>query len=160
MPEFEIREYQPSDREAVLRLHHQALEETGTDIRGDYFADLNDIDASYPQSGGAFLVGVLQGKMVAMGGYLPRGRETVEIQRMRVDPQQQRRGFGRRMLDALERRAHEAGFTAIRLETTTQQTSAMALYKSRGYREVSRGSKLGFEAVRYEKSLAERPPGP
>lgn len=153
--ELEIRRYQPSDRDGVLALHDEALRETGTNVAGDYFADLSDIDAAYLQAGGEFLVGTLDGALVAMGAFVPLDRNTVEILRMRVHPGQQRRGFGKQVLEALEQHARRRGFASVRLETTLLQSAARALYERRGYHELSRGVKLGFEIIRYEKSLGK-----
>lgn len=153
-PGLRIRRYEPSDRDAVLSLHRLALDGAGANVGGDYFADLDDIETCYLQAGGEFLVGILDGELIAMGAYSPLGGETVEIKRMRVHPSRQRRGCGKCMLLDLERRARRRGIQRVILETTSVQLAAGSLYRNQGYREVSRGSKLGFETVSYEKRLA------
>lgn len=72
---------------------------------------------------------------------------------MRVAPDVQRRGFGRRVLEHLEIRATELGYTHLHLDTTAQQLAAQALYRSHGYRETAREQRGRFELIFFEKSL-------
>src|SRR5437870_11971047 len=51
-----------------------------------------------------------------------------------VHPSRQRNGIGRRLMDAAERVARERGATVARLEVSTQNAPAIALYKGLGYR--------------------------
>jgi putative acetyltransferase len=78
-----------------------------------------------------------------------------EIKRMFVLPEARRLGAARRMLEALEMRARELDYSALRLGSGVRQPEAMALYESRGYRRVPlfgeyEGATL---CVCYEKSL-------
>jgi ribosomal protein S18 acetylase RimI-like enzyme len=59
-----------------------------------------------------------------------------EIKRMWVAPGARGRGHGRRILEALEEAAMAEGRTSTRLETNEQLQAALAMYRSRGYREV------------------------
>jgi ribosomal protein S18 acetylase RimI-like enzyme len=45
-------------------------------------------------------------------------------------------GLGRRLLEALEARAHDSGLKTIRLETNRNLEEAQRLYGSAGYSEV------------------------
>jgi ribosomal protein S18 acetylase RimI-like enzyme len=107
----------------------------------------------YLNGGGEFFVGLLEGRLVAMGALRRLSDDVGEIKRMRVHPDFQRRGFGRLMLGALERRALECGYRTLRLDTAVVQTAARRLYEDAGYREVGRGELAGFEAVYFEKQL-------
>jgi len=51
-----------------------------------------------------------------------------------VHPSRQRNGIGRRLMDAAERIARERGATVARLEVSTQNAPAIALYRELGYR--------------------------
>jgi len=147
-----IRRYRPEDREIVLRLHEIGLRETGTFVEGwDLDEDLLDIEGAYLNDSGEFLVGVLGGRIVAIGALKRIAPGRAEIKRMRVDPAFQRRGFGQTMLDALEERATELGYTTLHLDTTVQQQAAQRLYTKNGYREVRRDRMGPFECVFYEK---------
>jgi len=60
-----------------------------------------------------------------------------EIKRMFVLPCFRRRGIARRILEALESKAHELGYTSVLLETGIGQPEAIGLYKSAGYHEIA-----------------------
>ena len=93
---FELRSFCDEDADAVWHLHDAALEDAGAHGgRGPWEDDLRDIRGTYLDSGGDFLVGLLDGELVAMGGLLIRAAEEAEIKRMRVHPEFQRRGFAR-----------------------------------------------------------------
>jgi hypothetical protein len=63
-----IRRYQSGDRRAVRRLHDDALNEVGAHLGcGPWDADLDEIENVYLDQDGEFLVGVLDGEIVAMG---------------------------------------------------------------------------------------------
>jgi GNAT superfamily N-acetyltransferase len=149
-----IRRYEAGDREAVLRLHNEALHGAGAHAgNGPWDDDLNRIETEYFKDGGEFLVGVLDDRVVAMGAIRRTSAERAEVKRMRVEPALQGRGLGQTMLARLEQRAGELGYRALHLDTTVQQTAARGLYAKNGYREVRRGELAGFECVFYEKEL-------
>ena len=149
---LQVRRYRPEDREIVLRLHEIGLRETGTFVEGwDLDEDLLDIWGTYLNDSGEFLVGVLGGRIIAIGALKRIAPGQAEIKRMRVDPAFQRRGFGQTMLDALEERATELGYATLHLDTTVRQQAARRLYTKNGYREVRRDRVGPFECVFYEK---------
>lgn len=148
-----VRRYQPSDQPSVWALHKLALRDTGVDAGDDLYADLSDIDNAYLRSGGEFLVGFRAAELVAMGGFVRLSSKRVELKRMRVHPEYQRRGFGQALLAALEAHARESGCRTLFLETTLVQKAARRLYTKNGYREIERGWTLGFEVIRYEKEV-------
>jgi GNAT superfamily N-acetyltransferase len=150
-----IRRYQAGDREAVWSLHNLALEEVGAHAgNGPWDEDVRRVEATYLGDGGEFLVGVLEGRVVAMGALRRRSAEVAEVKRMRVHPQVQRRGFGRAILVALERRARELGYVRLVLDTTTLQRAAIALYRDHGYVETGRATVAGFPTLLFAKRLA------
>ena len=67
--------------------------------------DLHRIEEAYLTSGGEFLVGELDGRIVAMGAFKRHDMESAEVGRMRVHPDFWRRGFGQQMLTTLEQHA-------------------------------------------------------
>lgn len=151
---LELRRFSPSDEEAVWDLHNIALQDTGAHRgNGPWDEDLRAIPDIYLEEGGEFLVGSLDGRLVAMGALRRMTGRVGEIKRMRVHPLFQRRGFGRQVLAALEERARELGYRAVRLDTAVVQTAAQSLYRSAGYREVGRGQIGGLDVVYFEKRL-------
>ena len=147
-----IRRYESGDREAVWRLHNEALDEVGAHLgKGPWDDDLHEIEAAYLEAGGEFLVGVLDGWVVAMGALRRISPEEAEIKRMRVQPALQGRGYGQALLDALHRRAARLGYSMLRLDTAVHQRAARCLYERNGYREVRRGRIGPFDCVFYER---------
>ena len=146
--------FQNGDADAVWELHNLALDGTGAHLGdGPWDDDLRSIPVSDLQDGGEFIVGLIDGRLVAMGGLRHITDAAAELKRMRVHPAFQRRGFGRQILGALENRARELGYTKLRLDTTIRQTAAQRLYTSAGYREVGRGEIAGLEVIYFEKRL-------
>ena len=64
-----FRLYESADRGAVRSVHDEALNDVGAHLGdGRWDSDLDAIESVYLQAGGEFLVGVLEGHVVAMGG--------------------------------------------------------------------------------------------
>jgi len=149
-----IRRYEPRDKRAIRRLHDDALNEVGAHLgSGPWDDDLDEIESVYLDQGGEFLVGFLDGEIVAMGALMRISPEKAELTRMRVRPGLQGRGYGQAMLDALHRRASELGYSTLRLDTTVQQRAAQRLYLKNGYNEVGRGSVGPFDCIIYEREM-------
>jgi GNAT superfamily N-acetyltransferase len=147
-----IRRYEPGDKRAIRRLHDDALNEVGAHLgTGPWDEDLDDIEGVYLGSGGEFLVGILEGDVVAMGAIKRDSPDVAEVRRMRVRPGLQGRGYGQAMLDALHRRVAGLGYSTLHLDTTVQQRVARRLYLKNGYREVGRGSIGPFDCIYYER---------
>jgi GNAT superfamily N-acetyltransferase len=94
---------------------------------------------------GAFFVGYLDDRAVAMGGWrfrppgAPRvARRPAEIRRMFVQERVRGRGYAGIVLTALETSAAAAGADWMLLETGRPQVAAVELYRSRGYVDVER----------------------
>jgi GNAT superfamily N-acetyltransferase len=151
---FEIRRYEERDREPVLCLHKKALERVGA-RPGDSprFDDLGYIEEAFLRNYGEFLVGCVDGQVVAMGGLKRISDTHAEIVRMRVMPEFQGRGFGKAILLNLEATARRLGYEELSLQTTTRQLAAQTLYTRFGYRETQRLEDCGFEVIRYRKHL-------
>src|SRR5437870_887208 len=112
-----IRQYREDDQALVWSLHNEALEKTGAHAgKGPWDDDLLEIRKCYIDSGGEFLVGTLEGEIIAMGALRRVNATTGEIKRMRVAPQFQGCGYGTEILMALEQRARELGISRLILD--------------------------------------------
>ncbi|MFD6858843.1 GNAT family N-acetyltransferase [Rhodococcus sp. NPDC060090] len=89
---------------------------------------------------GLFLLAHEHGTPVGIGGW--RAKDSThaglldgdaELKRMYVRTDARRRGIARRVLDALERTAADAGRRRVILETGSEQPEAIAMYASAGY---------------------------
>jgi len=74
---------------------------------------------------------------------------------MYVAPEARRFGVARRVLEALESRGRELGYSALRLGSGLRQPEALALYESSGYSPIPLfGEYEGADVcVCFEKSL-------
>jgi GNAT superfamily N-acetyltransferase len=106
---------------------------------------------------GYFFVATLAGSPVGCGA-LKLDREgrrptVAQVKRMWVSEEIRGLGVGRRMLEAIEAQAREAGVRVLRLETNRSLIEAQALYLSSGFREVEPFNEEPYAHVWFEKSL-------
>lgn len=154
--DFTVRRYEADDAEDVRELH----EEWSWDVEHpesehpNMRADLDDIQSTYLDAGGEFLVGFDGGKLVATGAFERVDDGTVVLNRIRVDPAYQREGYGTAILEALETRADEAGYTETTIDEMGLNTGAQEFLESHGYEVTGRDTHLGTELVSYRKPLA------
>ena len=103
--------------------------------------------------GGRFVVAYEGDRPVASGGIRTWEPGVCEIKRMFVSPGQRRHGYGRKLLDALERTAREAGFRRIVLDTLASHVDAMTLYDSAGYARVPAYNENPYASAWFAKDL-------
>ena len=123
---MKIREYQSRDEQHVIDLWCKCnlvvpWNNQKADIRRKLKTDPN-----------LFVVGVLEGKVVAtvMGGY--EGHRGW-INYLAVDPDYQRKGLGRLIMEDVERRIKERGCPKINLEVRESNKGVIDFYLSLGY---------------------------
>ena len=147
---LEVRRFGAGDAGAVSAVDDAAMTAAGARGRAE---DVASIAAAYLEDGGEFLVGICDGRLIAMGALHHVTDAVAELNRMRVHPGFQRRGFGRAILARLEQRAAELGYKQLRLDTAVTLTAAQQFYRSASYRAVARGQLAGAEVVYFEKPL-------
>jgi len=82
---------------------------------------------------GRYLVGRIDGEIVAGGGVRILEPGIGEVKRMYVVPARRRRGIAAALLQALEDEARVMGCTRLRLDTGPKQPHAQRLYLRSGY---------------------------
>ncbi len=102
---------------------------------------------------GLLLVARLHGEPVGCGALKLHPDGPTEIKRMWVDESVRGLGLGRRLLRELERHAHEAGASVLRLETNGSLVEAIRLYRSSGYEEVPAFNAEPYAHHWFEKRL-------
>jgi GNAT superfamily N-acetyltransferase len=85
------------------------------------------------ENGGAFLLLVRDGVVIAGGAYKRVSATTAEIKRVWTNPDYRRQGLARVIMAALEDAAAAVGYTALELTTGARQPEALALYLALGY---------------------------
>jgi GNAT superfamily N-acetyltransferase len=149
---FSIRRYAKADHARVLELHLLGLAQfDAVSPRGSWDADVDDIEGVYLNGKGEFLVGEVDGEVVAIGGFRWKADRVAELKRMRVDPRFQRRGFGQAILIELEKRAKSMGYTSFFLDTLPHMAPARSLYAKNGFVQTGTKKVGRWQAVLYEK---------
>ena len=123
---MEIREYQESDEKDVIELWFKCdLVLPGSNPK-------QDIERKLKVDRDLFLVGNVNGKIIAsvMGGYEGhRGCANL----LAVDPEYQRKGYGRLMMKAVEQRIKEKGCPRINLQVRSANKGVIEFYQAIGY---------------------------
>jgi putative acetyltransferase len=175
--DFEIRPYQPEDREAVVDLFIRINRGLAPpDMRSVFEAyierslseEVGRIDEYYDSGRNrGFWVTTDHLQLLGYFGLEPVSVEAIEVRRMYVDFPFRRRGVARAMLAYAETEARRRGYRKIVLSTSALQRPALALYQSQGYtllREeaatAASHKTVGQGIVRFhlEKSLPEIQP--
>jgi GNAT superfamily N-acetyltransferase len=120
--------------EAAMRAE-MALVYDGLDLRSPDMPAAGAAELNPPR--GVFLVGYEDGSPICCGGIKDLNDGACEIKRMYVAPEARGRGVARRLLGALEERAHALGYETARLETAERQPDARHLYESAGYAAIA-----------------------
>ncbi|HZZ71043.1 MAG TPA: GNAT family N-acetyltransferase [Pirellulales bacterium] len=149
-----IRRYRPEDQAEVMQLHILPMLQVGAyKGEGPWDDDLRQIEKVYCNPYGDFLVGLLHGRMVVMGALRKTGSGRCEIRRVRVHPDFQRQGLGRKIINRLEGHARQLGYHTVHLQTQEIQHAAREFYRRLGYRETRRKVLDGRDYVEFEKVL-------
>ena len=103
--------------------------------------DMDDLQKTYFDKDGIFLVLTDDGRMIGTGAIRRLDGETCELKRLWLLPEYHGRGLGYRMIQELLGFARGKGYTRIRLETDrSSQSRAYELYKRLGFYEIPRYS--------------------
>jgi GNAT superfamily N-acetyltransferase len=101
-----------------------------------------------------FLLARFDGQPAGCGVLKALDEDTGEILRMWVDRPHRGLGIAARLLDALERHALERGHRRVRLYTNRSLAEAKAMYRDRGYVEISRYNDDPYANHWFEKRLS------
>ena len=135
-----IRAYTDADRDAVIALFHQFMQELTPPGREAEFAayveraiaeELGRIGEYY---GGNFWVADEGGAVVGMVGIERESDASAELRRMAVDARHRRRGVARALLAHAEDSCRAQGYRKVVLSTSDLQAPARRLYETSGYR--------------------------
>ena len=127
-----IRKFESKDQIPAKALIYAGLEQYFGFIDETLNPDLNDIALSFVD--GCFLVGELDGELVATGVYKPFNDETVKIERVFVNSKFRRLGFASQLFMALISEAKKVGYNRVVLETTSDWDSAIDFWLRNGFR--------------------------
>ncbi len=136
--EIIIRPATNRDRDKIVALVSLVLSEYGLQfdpVSSD--ADLNDIEKSYLERGGAFeLIEDGEGNLIGTVGLYALDKENCKLRKLYFVQRARGLGLGRHALEHIVRRARELGFKKISLETTNVLKEAIRLYTRFGFQPV------------------------
>jgi ribosomal protein S18 acetylase RimI-like enzyme len=148
---MEIEECDPRENlERIKEVKEVTLKDSGAYAEKEPEPDYSEFEY--------FLVGKLDGKIIATGGIKEPGRisedidkedSTLEIKNMYVLPEHQRQGFGSQILKNLEDEAKNKNCDRMVLETAKVQRKALNFYKERGF------EKIGEKGIKYGNTRLE-----
>jgi len=153
MVQFTIDDPTSDDAQFCIRSYFAELDvrfESGFDPSQSISADA----AELTEPSGLLLIARLRGEPIGCGALKLHGREPAEVKRMWIAGAVRGLGLGRRILEELERHAHQRGVGTLRLETNQTLNEAIGLYKSAGYREVERFNDEPYAHHWFEKVIS------
>ena len=132
-----LRPANNKDRRKVTDLVYRVLREYGLKPDGACTdADLEDIESSYFERGGAFYVLEAEdGSIIGAYGLYRLDKRTCELRKMYLAGPYRGKGLGRLLLEDALAKARRMGFERMTLETASVLKEAIALYKSYGFVE-------------------------
>ncbi|MEE9391866.1 MAG: GNAT family N-acetyltransferase [Planctomycetota bacterium] len=130
--DIEIRDGDPQGEPAGKLLREAAIE-----ARAQY-PELFAADDPWPTNPpvsvrGAFVLAYHEQVAVGCASLRSLSQTAVELRRVFVALNARRQGVAQALLDDLENRAQQMGYTHVLLETGFRQLPAMAFYEARGY---------------------------
>jgi ribosomal protein S18 acetylase RimI-like enzyme len=160
MKHMELVQYLPEHFEPILALHRNEKSyltvKLSLDVGisdDDEEADLRSIEQTYMQNGGDFLIGLLDGVVIAMGGFQKLSGDSAELRRMRIRTDLQGQGYGGQLLKELERMAFQRGIRKLSFETAKARTLTLEFYRKHGYQETGTGYYGNIKTVHFSKVL-------
>jgi len=146
--------YRDDYREPMLALHRSALVGIPLGIsQQEDEADLVAIEQVYLRDGGEFLLGFIDERLVAMGGFKRLSDTSAELRRMRIERELQGRGYGTQLLRELERLALLSGIRTLCLDAARRRPLTLEFYRKHDYQETGRGFYGEVETVQFSKTL-------
>ena len=154
MKSMQLVRYRPDYFESMLELHRDAEDGLAIGInQHDEEADLRAIEQIYINSGGEFLIGLLDGVVIAMGGFQRLSDQSAELRRMRIRRDLQDQGYGSQLLKELERLAFQSGIHILSFETAKARPLTLEFYRKHGYQETGGGFYGEVETIHFQKVL-------
>jgi GNAT superfamily N-acetyltransferase len=165
---FSIRPYQSTDQSQIEWLHTRTPPAGQVAWRPSPVpADLGRIPETFPRffvatepiPEGEAIVGACAvadaGRAIGVPvpAFLDTTEPTARLHLVRVAPERWRLGIGRLLTLAALEWARAQGFRAMILETTPQQTAAVALYHATGFVDAGRSMAGRYELVWFRQSL-------
>ena len=128
-----------SEISSIQKVVFSILSEYGLKADPDHTDfDLSDLDKFYFSKGGYFEVCEMNNQIVGTWGLFPVAHRTCELRKMYLLPNYRGLGLGKQMIERALAKGRELNFTRMELETASVLNEAISLYKSYGFRPISK----------------------
>lgn len=136
---IEVRSFSKELEVNVLQFLESALHGLGYDFDlKEKDKDLSDITSNYKTNGGCFLTAICDNSVLGTIGLRPMGNRIMELKRFYVSDIHRGQGIGSRLLSNALEFSRNSQFEVLRLDTTRQSVSALALFNKLGFAEIKR----------------------
>lgn len=132
----QILPYRPDHQPAWVALNEFWILDGGYALEAKDRWVLDDPEGAILSKGGVILMAERDGVAVGCCSLMAMADGGFEVGKMAVARQAQGLGLGRRLLQACETHAREAGAPRLYLETNASQTHAIALYRAFGFSDL------------------------
>lgn len=133
-----IRPFTPPDQATTRQLILNGLGGHFGFIDDTMNPDLDNIWQYYIVPGNVFVVAEIDGQIVGSGALIEEGEGVGRLVRMSVNPNWQRQGIGRALVQHLIEKAREYGYRRLLVETNHDWDDAIGLYQNCGFRQYDR----------------------
>ncbi|MHB0971779.1 MAG: GNAT family N-acetyltransferase [Thermoanaerobaculia bacterium] len=128
----------PEDIGTVRALFVEYAASLPFDLDFQHFDDeLRNLPGEYAPPGGTILLATDGDAVLGCIALRRIDATTCEMKRLYLRPAARGRGAGRALSEALIEKARQLGYAAMRLDTVPSMESAIALYRSLGFREIA-----------------------
>jgi Ser/Thr protein kinase RdoA (MazF antagonist) len=173
--EVTVRPYEPADEPGLRWLYERTppagqpsvrrYEKLAADIEQplDYYEAVW-VSVEPTRDGDAIVGGTMLERVgervlpgVPTADFIDTARKLGRLHHVSVAPERQRRGIGRRLIDAAVEWARSESYETLVLETTSEQREAIAFYEALGWCEIGRSTFRRWEMVWFELKLSPLP---
>jgi ribosomal protein S18 acetylase RimI-like enzyme len=127
-----------ADIPTVRGLFREYAQSLGFDLSfQDFDAELAGLPGKYAPPQGALIIGRHDGSPCACVALRMIDAECCEMKRLYVQPAKRGLGIGRHLVERILEEARARGYRRMRLDTLATMRSAVALYRSFGFRDIA-----------------------
>ena len=102
-----------------------------------FAVELAGLPGDYAPPAGCLLLAMEDGETMGCVALRKIGEGICEMKRLFIGPEQRGKGIGLLLAEAVIQEAKRLGYDQMRLDTVPSMTSAISLYRSLGFREIS-----------------------
>lgn len=139
---MQIRDVETADDQRVAELIRSVLTEYGANRPGFAWQDpeLDHMSRAYALDDRRYKVLVVDGEVVGGGGFGPfecsEYPHCCELQKMYLFPHARGKGWGRALIEQLQKDAKDKGYHYMYLESLSSMGEALGLYQSQGFKRL------------------------